>query len=88
MLTGSQDMLTYSKGILTGPYNMLTSTQGIGMLPRHTKVCLDIATVYLDILRCSIDTIGDYYDMVTSSQYMFICSKDMVTGPPDIVNAS
>jgi hypothetical protein len=74
---------------------MLTSTHGIGMLPRHTKVCLVIATVYLDILRCSIDTIGDYHDMVTSSQYMFICSKDMVTcsqdmltGPPDIVNAS
>jgi hypothetical protein len=64
---------------------MLTSTQGIGMLPRHTKVCLNIATVYLDILSGSLYTIGDYQDMVTSSQDMFICSKDMVTGSQDML---
>jgi hypothetical protein len=51
------------------------------------KVSLDIVKVYLYILRGSIDTAEDCHDTVTSSQDVFICSRDMLTGPQDIANA-
>jgi hypothetical protein len=70
MLTSSKDILACSKDTLTG-------TQGIVMLPRHTKSFpahskglsghtkrFNIAKVYLDILRGSIYTVGDCQDMV------------------------
>jgi hypothetical protein len=62
---------------------MLTITQGIVMLPRHTKSIFGIAKVYLDILRGSIDTMGDY--QITFPQDMFICSKYIVTGSQDML---
>jgi hypothetical protein len=42
------------------------------LLRRHTKVSLGITQIYMDVLRGSVDMVGDSQYMVTDSQSMLM----------------